>query len=458
MVTTDFSGKRSSDAASGVATQSDGKIVAVGGSDASGTADFAIARYDSKGALDARFGKHGKVTTNFPGRFSHAAGVAQQSDGKIVVAGGDGGDFALARYNPDGTLDSGFGSGGRVTTDFSGAPRRVDEAAGVAIQNDGKIVAAGTAGRCGFEEACATDSDFALARYNPDGTLDSGFGSGGKVTFNFDRGSFDEATAVALQAGGKIVVAGNAAGGGFALVRYNPDGSLDRRFGKHGKVTTDLGFDDFASALAIQNDGRIVAVGSVFGDEGSDFAVARYTRDGRPDPTFGTGGSVVTDFFGEDHARGVTIQSDGRIIAAGDKNSVVFALARYNPDGTLDSDFGFEGRVLTSISEDEDFASAVAVQSDGKIVAAGTSGVCSGFIGLECSGDPSGVDFGIARYNPDGSLDQTFGGGQVRTDFSNGSDDRASAIAIGSDGKILAVGTSKTGEESDFAVARYMAP
>jgi uncharacterized delta-60 repeat protein len=257
------------------------------------------------GRLDPSFGRGGKVLTDFSGSGSsdEAEDLAIQSDGKLVAAGsfccGSGGaDFALARYKlkPDGTLDKSFGSSGKVTTDFGGA---YDAALAVAIQSGGKIVAVGVSDASG-------SSDFALARYNSDGTLDTGFGSAGKVTTDFSgSGSTDQATAVAIQSDGKIVAVGLSdviccGTGNFALARYNSDGTLDTGFGSTGKVTTDFsGSDsnDWAYALAIQSDAKIVAGGfSNAGGNFEDFALARYTPDGTLDATFGSAGKVLTDF------------------------------------------------------------------------------------------------------------------------------------------------------------------
>src|SRR5262249_51395919 len=179
-----------------------------------GGSNFAVARYNADGTLDTTFSFDGKVTTDFGGD-DRAFSVAIQADGKIVVAGASltnpGDDFALARYNPDGSLDAGFGTGGKVTTAFGSG---LDHANACTIQADGKIVAVGADG-----------GDFALARYNSDGSLDGTFGTGGKVTTDFG-GQLEEAFGVAMQADGKIVAAG-AAAGGFALARYYPDGHLD---------------------------------------------------------------------------------------------------------------------------------------------------------------------------------------------------------------------------------------
>jgi uncharacterized delta-60 repeat protein len=400
------------------------------------------------GDLDPTFGSGGRVTTSFFGVFDRAWAAAVQTDGKIVAAGDavDSSirDFALARYNTDGSLDPTFGVGGEVTTSFFGSN---DEARAVAIQGDGKIVVAGWALNA------STDWDFALARYKTDGSLDSTFGTGGKVTTDF-FGFADFANAVAIQGDSKIVVAGDAAHSftsptnyDFALARYNADGTLDSTFGSGGKVTTEFsGNDDSAQGLAIQGDGKIVAAGfAVVTAPVGDFALARYNPDGTLDTAFGTGGKVTTDFRGgSDAAHGVAIQGDGKIVAAG-VNAIGngdFALARYNADGTLDGTFGTGGRVSTGFLGDRDSATAVAIQGDGKIVAVG-------------SANGTDYEFALARYNPDGTLDGTFGsGGKVTTDFFGG-DDFANGAAIQADGDITAAGYAPTGSSTEFALARY---
>ncbi|WP_351234945.1 calcium-binding protein [Streptomyces sp. NPDC002133] len=339
------------------------------------------------GDLDPTFGTDGKVTTDFGGNSDLAFAVAVQADGRIVTAGESGlggiGDFALARYNTDGSLDTTFGTDGRVTTDFAGN----DGAFAVAVQADGRIVAAGES------FSGVTFPDFALARYNTDGSLDTTFGTDGKVTTDF-TGNIDDAFAVAVQADGRIIAAGRSVSGfsnNFALARYNTDGSLDTTFDTDGKVTTSFGGNsDLAFAVAVQADGRIVAAGESFSGVSNDFALARYNTDGSLDTTFDTDGKVTTSFGGNsDLASAVAVQADGKIIAAGLNSSVGtddFALARYNTDGSLDTTFDTDGKVTTDFAGNLDWARAVAVQADGKIVAAGQS----------FSGDS--LDFALARY------------------------------------------------------------
>jgi uncharacterized delta-60 repeat protein len=400
------------------------------------------------GSLDATFGSGGKVTTAILGD-DEAFAVGRQTDGKIIVAGSAStgpasGDFALVRYTPDGALDRTFGSGAKVTTNFGG----VSAARALALQPDGKIVAAGSARVFGPSN---TGSGFALARYEPDGTVDTSFGTGGKVTTDFGGAVLG----VALQPDGKIVAAGFASG--FALIRYNGDGTLDATFGTGGKVTTpDFGHGfTAAQAVALQQDGKIVAAGTAGnGVGGIDFALVRYEHSGSLDPTFGTGGKVTTNFGGGSAADSVfalALQPDSKVVAAGvdSRNPSVaeqFALARYNANGTLDPTFGSGGRVLTSFGP-FGTARAVAVQRDGKIVAAGRGGDVS---------PPTGIDFVVARYNRDGTPDPSFGiAGKVSTDYA-GANDEAQAMAVQPDGNLLVAGTAVAGSSFHFAVARYL--
>ena len=409
--------------------------------------------------LDATFGDDGKIITDLGG-FESANAVAIQKDGKIVAAGssfiGGSFDFAVARYNTDGSLDVTFNPTGNlpgtVTTGFGLLSTDIGNA--VAIQKDGKIVAVG------FSTVEGT-ADFAIARYNTDGSLDPSFGIGGLVTTGFGLLSTDSGSSVAIQKDGKIVVAGISNVGGdfdFAVARYDTDGSLDVTFNPTGSlpgtVTTEFGGDDRGEAVDIQKDGKIVVAGrSETGGGFSDFVVARYNTDGNLDVTFNPTGSlpgtVTTNFGGtsDDRGRAVALQKDGKIVVAGQSNvggDNDFAVARYNTDGSLDTNFGTGGKVTTNFG-DNDLGDAVAIQKDGKIVVAGQSNA------------GGTIDFAVARYNADGSLDITFNPtgslpGTVITSF-DGEDDIATAVVIQKDGKIVVVGESN---EENFAVARYV--
>ena len=410
------------------------------------------------GDLDSSFGNGGKVTTDFLGKEDGAAAVAIQADGKIVVAGaiilGSTHDFGVTRYNTDGSLDSSFGSGGKAATDFSEGSIF---AADLAIQPDGKIIVVGG-------NSSNTIAEFILVRYNSNGSLDSSFGSGGRVRTDFDNNR-DSASAVLILPDGHIIVAGVATirftGNDFALARYNSNGSLDTAWGNGGRVTAHIfGLNDIVSSAVLQPDGKIIVAGFTSTDNGMvplpnfDFVLTRFNADGSLDSTFGSGGRMITDFFGfDDKAADVALQADGKILLAGyaqDKSGGFdFALARYD-DSDLDSTFGNGGKVTTDFVGLNDFASDLVVQPNGKIVVVGYN------FG---SGDSN---FYLARYNSsDGSLDSTFGsGGKVITDFGGMSDDRAFGVALQPDGKIVAAGMSiPSGSDitgSNFAVARYL--
>jgi len=408
------------------------------------------------GDLDAAFGSGGRLTTDFAGSGEDAvAALVIQPDGKIVAAGRAatdlsagfplGLDFALARYNPDGRLDLSFGIGGKVTTDFA---HDFDVVTALVLQPDGKLVAAGISG--GGARAV-----FALARYLPNGSLDPSFGSGGKLTTEFPGGE-SRPTALVLQPDGKLVAGGAAPTStdhDFALVRYNPDGSLDTSFGNGGKLTTDFaGSTDELTALVLQPDGKLVAAGFAFTGNGWDFALARYDSNGSLDTAFGTGGTLTTDFAGgHDFLMALVLQPDGKLVAGGNAsttaNTADFALARYNPDGSLDSSFGDGGKRTTDFAGQFERISALVLQPNGKVIAAGFAVTTD-----------SGLDFALARYHSNGSLDVTFGtGGKVLTDFTR-EDDIAFALARQADGKLVAAGITGGTGRSDFALVRYLAP
>ena len=419
------------------------------------------------GDLDLSFGENGKVTTDIGSAHSsfydvdRAEAVAAQSDGKIIVVGRTRDSqlvkrIVVARYLSSGSPDPSFGSGGRVITGLGSGE---DIAAALLIQPDGKILVSGSTYRD------ATGYDFALIRYNADGTRDAGFGTGGVVTTNITRD--DWAASLALQADGKIVVAGytdnfrdyNAV---FSLVRYHPNGAIDTGFGVDGKVTTDIGAGpENISSVLIQQDQKIIAVGTL---DGRYFALARYDASGALDPTFGTGGIATTPigmlYNAYDQARSAALQPDGKIVVAGfawykpasyqTNNDVV--VARFNPNGTLDAGFGNGGRVFTDIEGGTDeMASGVALQGD-KIIVAGSIYRSSALTRR------SQFDFLLLRYLSDGGLDAGFGaGGHTLTDFGSGEDDQAFALSLQTDGKIILAGESyHTGTNRDFGLARYL--
>jgi uncharacterized delta-60 repeat protein len=345
--TSDFG---SSEYAEAVAVQADGKLVVAG---------TWLTRYNPDGTLDTSFSGDGRVG-------SGGAAVAVQSDGRIVVArtGGSGynQDFSVARYMSDGSPDPSFSGDGAVTTDLTGYS---DWPMGMAIQPDGKIVVAGSAG-----------DDYGLVRYRKDGTLDPSFGDGGIVATNaYD---VDTLEAVAVQPDGRIVVTGSfssSAGCDYGcdptyatLARYLEDGTLDSSFSDDGLLVTELGWNWSWSDMVLQPDGRIVIA--------TECGLARYDADGTLDGSFGEGGVL-----GVSAGAGLALQDDGKLVvnSRGDFNP-----KRYNADGTLD--LAFVRALFSTYTGWE--ARALAVQPDGKIVAVGNAWVWLN------------ADFALARWTP----------------------------------------------------------
>jgi uncharacterized delta-60 repeat protein len=411
------------------------------------------------GDLDTTFGTGGRVVTDIAG-IDVLTDIALQADGKIVAVGftyggGSNPHIALVRYNTNGTLDSSFGTGGKVITQISSG----DVANAVVIQPDGKILI------CGHTYLPSiVDTSFALLRYNSNGTLDTTFGTGGVVRTNIGEDR-DTATALALRSDGKILAAGSRAfmrppgeqrNSDIAIVRYNPDGSVDTGFGTAGRVVTDFGpspnyFADDATSINIQSDGRIVIGGDSDGTGYFDFLAARYDANGALDMTFGPGGSTKTDLGNgyEDGSSEAVLQPDGKIVSVGaalpDSYDLDMAMIRYNSDGSLDQGFGSGGKVVFGLEslKDEEFT-AVALQTDAKIVVLGDSN------------SYTNTGFLVFRYFPNGTPDTSFGtGGMVRTTFAGGTA-QTSSLVIQADGRILAAGYSPIYQNSDFVLARYL--
>jgi uncharacterized delta-60 repeat protein len=453
-VTTDL-GNNLDDSAYAVAAQPDGKIVAVGYVSTSSTGkDFAVIRINQNGDLDTTFSEDGKLSFNFntATRDDFARAVAIQPDGKIVIAGeaevlGFGNfDIVLARLNADGTFDAGFGSNGKITTNLPS--NRADYGRALALQPDGKILVAG------YSNRPTTGDDFVAVRYNSNGSLDTSFNGTGIVTMDILTNRADRASSVAIGLDDRIVVVGYTNDpsfkNNFAVVRYNPDGSLDSSFNGTGKVATDLNLnsDDIGNAVTLQSDGRIVAAGQ----SADDFGLVRYNSNGSLDESFGGGDGIVTTNFGTgatDIGRAVVIQGDGKITVAGRSRSEL-AFARYDPDGTLDASFDLDGLLVQNAGNNYISGNGgywgMALQADGKIVAAGDG----------WRGDFRN-DFTVSRLNQNGTFDLSFKGGDgiAATDV-NGRFDEARSVAIQPDGKIVVGGSAQNSTGGhDLAVTRY---
>ncbi|MBD2680828.1 MULTISPECIES: DUF4347 domain-containing protein [Nostoc] len=377
-VITDIGG---SERAYGVAIQADGKIVVVGETYNS-NGNFAVARYNSDGSLDSTFGNSGKAIADFANQTDIPYGVSIQSDGKILIAGitynGNQTDAALIRYNSNGSLDTTFGNGGKVVTNFQGKNEWIKS---LAVQSDGKIVIGGYVSPSDGSISATPQHDFALIRYNSDGSLDTSFGNGGMVITSMSNGQ-EFIASILIQPDGKVVVTGsgmnNNGSNNFILARYNSNGSIDTNFGSNGKVITDFpGTDDFGNSVALQSDGKIVVGGST-GNIGinGDFALARYNSDGTLDANFGNGGKVITDFGGNDVGQSLAILQNGKIVVSGFAENTNanrdIALAVYNSNGSLDTSFGDNGKVITPVTSSSFQNTGFAVQSDSKIVVAGS--------------------------------------------------------------------------------------
>ena len=388
MLRTDLGGTY--DWAHATADQPDGAIVAAGESNASGTHDFAVARYTAAGALDPSFGGDGLVATDFGGSDDWVYALALQPDGRIVVAGvsdhSGSKDFALARYDTDGSLDPTFGSGGRVLLPVR--PLTTDIVRGVVLQPDGKVLAAGVT----FDDTVSLrpHGDFMLVRYSRDGQLDPSFGVGGIVTTNFEGESYDEPQAIVLQPDGRIVLGGSSNTGGgigrifgadnLALARYLPNGLLDPAFGQTGKVVVDAGsLFESIRALALDPSGRIVAAGRTSGERRGDLLLSRFNPDGTLDPTFGTThrGLTITDLgTGEEGLTGLALASDGTIVTGGivaPNPHGDLAIMRYDTGGQFDRSFGHDGFASVDFGQRDDRLRGLALQPDGNVVVVGSS-------------------------------------------------------------------------------------
>lgn len=382
------------------ALQPDGRILAAGVSNAAGTYDFALARYTSTHTLDPTFGNEGVVLTDFGKSYDWAYALALQPDGKIVVAGGSDAsgskDFALARFLPNGTLDPSFGKGGLVTQGMRSLT--ADVIRGIAIQPDGKIVAGGSS----HEDVVTIgpNSDFLVARYLPNGTNDLSFGIGGLMSTDFGRSSFDQPHALVLQPDGKVVLGGYTNDGDgpgvlfgadqLALARYTHNGMLDPGFGEGGMVVFDGGsLDERIMALANAPDGGLLAGGYVNGEKRSDLLLAKVRPDGSLVSGFGTTGKglSVNDLGTySERVSSLVVQPDGKVVAGGQTavaHNADLAVFRYTAAGVLDEAFGRGGVATFDFDGREDRVQAVALQADGKILAVGQSE----------------ADFALARFN-----------------------------------------------------------
>lgn len=364
----------------GMVTQADKKVVVAGTVHDGGISAFALARYNINGTLDSAFDGDGKVTTVF-GQQAEAFAVALQADGKIIAGGymynDSSWEFALVRYNVDGSPDTSFGTNGKVQTAIGIID---DEIKALSLQSDGKIIAVGyTNAAFDFNEYLP---QIAVVRYNINGSLDSTFNNDGIIITSF--GNYDLAYSAGVQPDGKIIVGGTHVNDSgkyqFLVVRYNHDGSHDNTFNNDGKIITTMGnYYDVIHSVVIQGNGKILVSGTSGAEnnwEHYHFALARFNSNGKPDSTFDKDGKIITCLQTPfDIAPSVALQNDGKIIVAGGLSSNTtlqdLALIRYNNDGSLDSTFDGDGKLITTINGNE-MAYAIKIV-DSRIIIAGSN-------------------------------------------------------------------------------------
>jgi len=349
--------------------QPDGKLVAAGGTGNGSQDVFALARYNANGSLDTSFGSNGVVMKPIGLANDTANAVVREPDGKLVVAGqswdGSRYTFELARYNANGSLDTSFGSGGAVTT----AIGQNSLAEALVLQPDGKLVAAGYS-----DDGTAPGEVFALARYNPNGTLDTSFGSGGTVTTPIGSNGA-EAFALLLQPNGKLVAGGYSVvdgGNALTLARYDPNGTLDSGFGTGG-IAKDSGLG-FAGALVRMPDGNLMVAGAY--DYIDELALARFSPSGSLGAVTDITGVRASSYFG---ARGLVAEPGGWLVAAVEtpatQTGTGVALARVSEYGGVDHAFGSDGVAVAHLGPGNgQELGGLVLQPDGKLVAGGQVG------------------------------------------------------------------------------------
>lgn len=389
----------------GSVVQTDGKIIVAGSSNIADF-DISLVRYHADGSVDQTFGTDGVATLDLGGN-ELGFDVALQSDGKIVVAGqtdiAADIDLLTVRFNTDGSLDTTFDSDGYAIVDINGD----DSAADVAIQSDGKLVVVGTNDGGGH--------DFSVVRYETTGALDTTFDSDGVFTHDFGGSSFDQATSVALQSDGKIVVGGSSAVQ-FGLIRLTTAGVLDTTFDTDGKVTTDFGAgSETINSLAIQADGKIVAGGTA----DLDFALARYNVDGSLDTTFDTDGLQTSDMGATEQAYDIALTATEKIVISGSTNIIGtndVMVQRYNSDGSIDTTFNTVGTRITVVGGTSENGYSVNALDDGKLLVGGNTSPNGLLLNRYLESGPEDTTFGATTNRLNGNPTFTEGGAAVVLD------------------------------------------
>jgi uncharacterized delta-60 repeat protein len=408
--------------------------------------------------LDSTFGTNGKVVTSFGSDESNLASLAIQSDGKIVACGsyynGTINQIALSRYLANGNIDTSFGNNGTVLTPVG--TYLENESNEVKVLNNGKILVAASNGISLSE----LDFDFAIVRYNSNGTLDSSFGTNGILLSDFNSVS-NQAGSLQIQSDNKFIVAGAINGDAvsvnpnFAIARYNENGAKDTSFGLNGLVSVNFGAvsnnlllsEDRLECMKIQSDGKILAAGftSNISETTANFGIVRLNSDGSLDSSFGINGRIITSFGGDTVAYSIQILSDGKFIVCGNDyndndNNGNLAIAKYTANGILDTSYGIGGKAVTDFTTMSQIFSSE-LQNDDKLIVSG--------VALNTT-----ADFVLFRFMANGSLDTSFGiGGRQTIDF--GDDEGAMTSITQADGKIILGGGTYNGISADFTLLRF---
>ncbi|MCX7211177.1 MAG: DUF4347 domain-containing protein, partial [Burkholderiales bacterium] len=399
----------SKDIGQSLTIQPDGKIIVAGYSSNGIDFDFSLVRLNADGSLDNAFGSNGKLIVPVGSGDDTSRSVTLQPDGRILVAGfsrnGSTLDFSLIRLNVDGSLDTAFDGDGKVIVPVGSS---TDIGYSVIVQADGKILMSGSS-------TTGSAAEFSLIRLNVDGSLDTSFDVDGKLLMPVGSfiplGSGDYSYSLSLQPDGKILMAGYSSNGtdnDFSLIRLNVDGSLDTSFNVDGKLLVPVGSGaDIGRSLSLQPDGKILMAGYSSNGTNNDFSLIRLNVDGSLDTSFdGDGKLIVPVGSGHDYGYSLRLLPDGKILVAGHSingGNEDFSLIRLNADGSLDTSFDSDGKLIVRVGTGNDSGYSLNLQPDGRILVAG----------LSLNGGD--YDFSLIRVNADGSLDTTFNGSATNT-------------------------------------------
>lgn len=408
---------------------------------------LATALHAQQGTLDHSFSVDGKLATVLTTGNCVSRSVLVQPDHKIIAGGyarntNTRNDFSLMRLNADGSPDTSFNTNGKAFVDFANLD---DLCVGIALQSDGKIIAAGfTDTKHGF--------GFGLTRLNSDGTLDTTFGTNGKTIIEPAVTSF--CSALAIQPDDKIVLAGHTLSpvtlsNEFVVMRFNADGTTDPNFGTNGISSTAVGTgSSVANGMALQPDGKIILVGQTANDASLRWenAIVRYNTDGTVDSFFGDNGQVIVALpLSDGILESVTVQPDGKIVAAGfagtSPTSNQLLLMRFLEDGSPDFDFSGNGQLIALAAAVNNVLQSVLLQGDNILVAGSST-------------QNGGDKFLLAAFHLDGTANTAFGNnGSTLTHFAD--HDGINAMALTPDGKLVTAGVSYANNVAHFALARY---